>query len=277
MLDVEAGINDAYLPMVKCSKSWFFHIWRTHIDLKKVVIRKWLRFSKCDECISLREKLGKTRDPDNIKKIQRQMRDHIDMVKRSRAMYYQRRRLAFEEPDKYLSLIVDGADQAQYKLPYFHQRSKTTDAAYRSRIYLMGVLMHGRAAYGYTFGDNVKQGTNVTIECIQRVLLDMDAKGHKIPKTLFLQLDNTAKQCKNRYLMGYLAYLVQRKIFAKVIVSFLPVGHTHEDIDQFFSRLSVHLRSHDATSITKLHTAVTECYQCKNTGSRPITGNHFFK
>ena len=36
--------------------------------------------------------------------------------------------------------------------------------------------------------------------------------------------------------------------FRKVIVSFLPVGHTHEDIDQFFSRIGMLLRRKDAHS-----------------------------
>lgn len=40
----------------------------------------------------------------------------------------------------------------------------------------------------------------------------------------------------NRYLLGFLSYLVEMKIFKKIKVSFLMVGHTHEDIDQVFSR-----------------------------------------
>lgn len=32
--------------------------------------------------------------------------------------------------------------------------------------------------------------------------------------------------------MAYLGDLVARKIFRDIYISFLPVGHTHEDIDQ---------------------------------------------
>ena len=40
--------------------------------------------------------------------------------------------------------------------------------------------------------------------------------------------------------------------FRKIIVSFLPVGHTHEDIDQFFSRIAMYLRTRDAHSRLEL-------------------------
>jgi hypothetical protein len=40
-------------------------------------------------------------------------------------------------------------------------------------------------------------------------------------------------------------------------VSFLPVGHTHEDIDQFFSRIAVYLHYHNAITIGQLLEAVS--------------------
>src|SRR5688572_3901158 len=38
----------------------------------------------------------------------------------------------------------------------------------------------------------------------------------KLPPHLFLQLDNTSKQCKGKYVLGYLALLVQWNVFARV-------------------------------------------------------------
>ena len=59
-----------------------------------------------------------------------------------------------------------------------------------------------------------------------------------LPKKLFLQLDNFAKDNKNRYVMAFSSLLTARRIFKEVTVGFLVVGHTHEDIDAHFSYLS---------------------------------------
>ena len=109
----------------------------------------------------------------------------------------------------------------------------------------MGALVHGRGVYAFTYLNNVKTGTNIVIECLHRIFIDLRRRG-PLPATLFLQVDNTAKQNKNSYMFGYLGCLVQWGLFAHVSLSFLPVGHTHEDIDQFFSKISGYLRTHDA-------------------------------
>ena len=59
-----------------------------------------------------------------------------------------------------------------------------------------------------------------------------------LPKKLFLQLDNSAKDNKNRYVMAFCSLLSARRVFKEVTVGFLIVGHTHEDIDAYFSYLS---------------------------------------
>ena len=43
-------------------------------------------------------------------------------------------------------------------------------------------------------------------------------------------------------LFGFISHLVSKGVFAEAYIGFLMVGHTHEDIDQFFSIISAHLR-----------------------------------
>ena len=59
-----------------------------------------------------------------------------------------------------------------------------------------------------------------------------------LPKKLFLQLDNSAKDNKNRYVMAFCSLLTAKRVFKEVTVGFLIVGHTHEHIDAHFSYLS---------------------------------------
>ena len=59
-----------------------------------------------------------------------------------------------------------------------------------------------------------------------------------LPKKLFLQLDNSAKDNKNRYVMAFCSLLTAKRVFKEVTVGFFIVSHTHEDIDAHFSYLS---------------------------------------
>ena len=83
----------------------------------------------------------------------------------------------------------------------------------------------------------VHAGANVTIDVIHRTLTSMLKEGQThLPPVLNLQLDNCGRENKNRYLLAYLFMLVHLGVFVEVEVNFLMVGHTHEDIDQAFSR-----------------------------------------
>ena len=49
-----------------------------------------------------------------------------------------------------------------------------------------------------------------------------------LPKKLFLQLDNSAKDNKNQYVMALCSMLTARRVFKEVTIGFLIVGHTCE-------------------------------------------------
>jgi hypothetical protein len=59
-----------------------------------------------------------------------------------------------------------------------------------------------------------------------------------LPKRLYLQLDNSTKDNKSRFVIAFCSLLTARGIFKEVTVGFLVDGHTHEDIDAYFSYLS---------------------------------------
>ena len=65
----------------------------------------------------------------------------------------------------------------------------------------------------------------------------LDAQ-ESLPPTLILQLDNTSQENKNAMMFALNAEFVETGIFEKVIINFLPVGHTHVSI---FLREDVHV------------------------------------
>ena len=82
-------------------------------------------------------------------------------------------------------------------------------------------------------------------EVLRQTLLDLQERG-KLPTVnpiLYVQLDNCEEnKNKNKSVFAFCADLVEKHVFEQVYVGFLMVGHTHEDIDQFFSTISAWLK-----------------------------------
>jgi hypothetical protein len=114
----------------------------------------------------------------------------------------------------------------------------------------------------YTMSDRYKSDSNVTIDVLQRVLKELEERhpGKRLPRKLYVQMDNCVRENKNKYVLGYLSWLVQRGVFEEIQLSFLPVGHTHEDIDQMFSRIAKQLRSNNAVDLEQLQGLVTSAF-----------------
>ena len=63
--------------------------------------------------------------------------------------------------------------------------------------------------------------------------------------------------------MAYFDMLVALGVFEQIEVGFLPVGHTHEDVDQAFSQTSGRLRVHDAVDLDDLHEELRQAFKGK--------------
>ena len=65
-------------------------------------------------------------------------------------------------------------------------------------------------------------------------------------------MDNTGKDNKNHYLVGFAGMLLSEGLFQEVEAHFLPIGHTHQEIDQSFSLVSKALKRHGALDVVDL-------------------------
>ena len=78
-----------------------------------------MRFSKCSTCIDKKEQIGYSMSTRVKDEARTTLMKHYELVKKERSVYYHKRLLARSEPDKYLSIIVDG-----YKILYCLQKHK---------------------------------------------------------------------------------------------------------------------------------------------------------
>ena len=99
-------------------------------------------------------------------------------------------------------------------------------------MHIVGVIIHGKPDKRYFFVvyPHLAGDSNLNIECIRRALM-LYCNETGLRPNLYVMVDN-ASDNKSRFVFGALAFLVADKRVSQVEVAMLPVGHTHEDIDQ---------------------------------------------
>ncbi|KAL3687056.1 hypothetical protein R1sor_013365 [Riccia sorocarpa] len=78
---------------------------------------------------------------------------------------------------------------------------------------------------------------------------ELQASTRMLPPNLYIQLDNSAKDNKNWAMMAFCSELVARGCCKMITMSFLVVGHTHEDVDAFFSKMNAAQGGKDIESL----------------------------
>ena len=246
----------------KPSKNYFFRAWKLHSSIVKV--HKNHGFTVCSRCEMLfREERNNLRNEDALREIHSLRAQHKVFVMRERESYQMRQSLAEEDPNKYMSIIIDGADQKNYGLPHFYLSTKS-DVGHKLKVKVVGGLEHVARGHRhlslYAMTEEYETGANHVIEVVHRMLQRKKNERHSLPSNLFVQVDNCTRENKNRYFMGYFQSLVHLGVFKFVQISFLPIGHTHADIDQAFSSISTRLNGEDAHTLEELLAELNRCY-----------------
>jgi hypothetical protein len=74
---------------------------------------------------------------------------------------------------------------------------------------LSGVIMHGHGRYGFFEYHQYPHGPDLTATILLKVLNMLE----ELPPTLYIQLDNSGKDNKNRFMFGLCWLLVEMGVF----------------------------------------------------------------
>ena len=128
---------------------------------------------------------------------------------------------------------MDGADQSAHDLPKVVGRIPKGLSPWPQK--LQCVVAHGSTLSMFNILSVVHAGGNMAISCLMRFLQIL---GTPLRGKLYLQVDGGSENW-NQILFAVIDLLFDLyDDLETVIISRLPVGHTHIDIDRFFSYLN---------------------------------------
>ncbi len=248
--------EDCETMIIPLKMSQFRNIWEEEFSHVKKRRRK--PFGECTECAGFKTQLKELRnDPQTRDSVKQKYKSHLEHQKLERTSYYGRRWKGKRGAAH--SIIMDGMDQSKTDLPHTETALKADGNMVETKI--TGILVHGRKFDCYVSEPQVKHDTNLALTCLHSTLSELwDEDGDNGPEVLYLQVDGGSEN-KNQWMLAYLATLVNLGIYKKIKMCFLPVGHTHEDIDQAFSRISMHFRRVSAFTFPDLLTQVRNSFK----------------
>ena len=230
----------------------FYRFWR--MEYTHVQIPRHSRFSKCETCWEYQTCWeASTTNLAQKQVVRERLNLHQAVQVEERKDYWKAKQNAILYPIESISLIVDGMDQNTTMVPKLRQAVKGIEGRY-VKTHLCGILIHGEDLYSDVWIDSHhKYDSNHVITSIINVINDVrDRRGGFLPPMLQMQVDNCSHENKNQYMFVFCAALVGLGFFAEVYLSFLLVGHTHEDIDQRFSVISSTLKRYNIDSMQEL-------------------------
>ena len=141
--------------------------------------------------------------------------------RRERKKYQSHREKSCSTPHKSCTIIIDGMDQSKTNIPYTKVITKSASNLWKLRTHVTGILLHTKCAYGklaFAFVDLLQypHDSNLTVTLLMKTLHHFADMYSRLPETLYLQMDNTCRENKNKYVFGFCSILVELKIFKKV-------------------------------------------------------------
>eukprot|EP00057_Strongylocentrotus_purpuratus_P025222 XP_011679696.1 PREDICTED: uncharacterized protein LOC105445628 [Strongylocentrotus purpuratus] len=210
------------------------------------------RFAKCDICTSIKSKLQNCSDSKQRSHLCKAREQHLQQQRAEREKYYKHQKKAKAYPGKYLSVIIDGMDQKSTSIPHFMQEAKSTNGAWKLPTHVTGGIVHGRGQHAFIDLNEFPHDPNLTITVLLRIL---QKYASNLPKhqgcACSKQTLRQIMQARKRPYSAMVFNLIEGTLNL-VKVSFLMVGHTHEDIDQFFSRVSTRLKKTNVPTLDAL-------------------------
>ncbi|CAG0902101.1 unnamed protein product [Darwinula stevensoni] len=141
-----------------------------------------------------------------------------------RSNYMKHKVLAIDDSD-WVTMVVDGMDQNKTNIPRFAEEDRQAGSLPKIITHISGVMVYSRKGireFAFVDQGEYPHDSNLCAGVILRSLLHVR---HDLKSKLFLQMDNCARENKNKYICALAHMLVETGIFKE--------GQTFSDLEAF--------------------------------------------
>ena len=269
-----------------CKYSTFCKVFKK--KLKGVKIRRKKETSSdCWRCNAIDDTMSKTKRTERAP-VKEERKNHRRHYRGQKETYKSIVMRTLANLLMFLSMIFDGMDQWKTYVPWMPGASNTLPGfrwstllanhdgkqlmlGCRLKQKVTGIYVHGLVlcfyiTYAWTSGD-----ADLNCTALQHTLWLISDKlmgaGRGFSPYWYIQVCSNHSHTHttthsswqvdggewDKYIFAYFAWLVQIGVCMEVVISRLPVGHTHSDIDQKFSVISIFLRGKGNKGIGVMH------------------------
>jgi hypothetical protein len=189
---------------------------------------------KCGTCAHLSDVRRKCNDLKRKQEITYLHAMHRSAYMGERLTYNERRQEARQFTKNCLSMISDGMQQAHCILPYMGNLDSF--GADSLPQHLQGVLVHGRGLFMHRTFHTCKNTSNLQMHSILLSLEYILNRENELPPTFYYQIDGGSENTA-QLIYVFMEFMIAKRLFQKIVLTRLIVGHTHEDIDAVFGRV----------------------------------------
>ena len=165
---------------------------------------------------------------------------HLARQYADRCLYWQSRALSrLRQDEGTITLIADAMDKSKYRYPRSRfMGAKEFSALNRPALSATAIIAHGRMVIVGLTESFMKKDSSLSTELVSHALhmcsLEADVRGQEI----ILQSDNSGRETKNNTTFRFAALQTAAHKCRRFEMRFLESGHSHEDVDQYFSTVS---------------------------------------
>ena len=171
-------------------------------------------------------------------------RDHLHDQYVDRSVAWSLQELSCDISSGTLCICLDGMDQGKFAIP---SDASLRASAVRAKHVRPTLKLHGAWCFGWVLDlwvldEPTKHDSSCVIEivalCLERVYEKTLELGQPMPGTLLLFSDNTVREAKNSYVLGYLNNLISKYKMRLTGLLCLRKSHSHDRIDQLWGLLA---------------------------------------